>query len=250
MNDFSDALVKGAVEGLKEIGKDVVKGAVTLGRKQVGKLSVDFEYGFKDFLKRNYKRLSRVKTLLNPTEPVAIEATYVSPNFSLQDRYFSEPEFLSFVSQEKFVVVTGTGGSGKSIFLKHLFVRHCKEALGRVPLFVELRHINPDVSLLEYMCQQISIVAPAIDNNLFAYALRSGKFILLLDGFDEIDPSYRDKLARQILELSYEFGENDIVLFLTSTTGRSSHTQRPLSVHNERFNTIRFLRKRTRLFLT
>jgi hypothetical protein len=58
----------------------------------------------------------------------------------------------------------------------------------------------------------IAAVAPAIDSELFEYALKAGKFLLLLDGFDEIDSSMRDTLAKQIVELSYEFGENGIIL--------------------------------------
>jgi hypothetical protein len=34
----------------------------------------------------------------------------------------------------------------------------------------------------------------------------------LLDGFDEVEPSFRDVLAKQIIQLSYEFGGNAIVL--------------------------------------
>jgi hypothetical protein len=212
MNDFGESLIKGAIEGLGELAKEIVKGGAALGRKQVAKLSVDFEFGFKDFLGRNYRRLSRVKTLLNPNLPASLEATYVAPNFRFGSRNLSERQFISLVSKEKFVVVTGIGGSGKSIFLKHLFVRYCNEALGRVPMFVELRQLNAEVSLIDYMAQQISAVAPAIDFELFRYALKVGKFILLLDGFDEVEPAFRDGLAKQIVDLSYEFGENSIVL--------------------------------------
>lgn len=212
MEELSEAVIKGAVEGIKGIASDLVKMGASAGRKQLAKLSVDFEYGFKEFLERNYKRISRVKTLLNPTVPISVETAYVSPSFELDHDELTEDDFISLIAEQRFIVVTGIGGSGKSIFLKHLFVRFCNEALGKVPLFIELRQIKPNETLISYMARQISSVAPTIDHDLFLYALQSGKFVFLLDGFDEVDTATSDELARQIVQLSYEFGKNAIVL--------------------------------------
>jgi hypothetical protein len=79
MDELNSALAKGAIDGLKEIAKEVFRASAAFGKKQVGKLAVDFEYGFKEYLDRNYRRLSLVKTLLNPAVPVSLEATYVAP---------------------------------------------------------------------------------------------------------------------------------------------------------------------------
>jgi hypothetical protein len=212
MDDLNAALAKGAIDGLKEIAKDVLKAGTAFGRKQIGKLAVDFEFGFKEYLDRNYRRLSIVKTLLNPATPVSLEATYVAPSLAIGEKRLTEDQFISRIKKDKFFVITGMGGSGKSIFLKHLFVRHYNEALGRVPIFVELRNVKPETKLIAHMANYIAAVAPAIDSELFEYALKAGKFLLLLDGFDEIDSSMRDTLAKQIVELSYEFGENGIIL--------------------------------------
>jgi hypothetical protein len=139
MDDLNAAIAKGAIDGLKEIAKDVLKAGTSFGRKQIGKLAVDFEFGFKEYLDRNYKRLSVVKTLLNPTTPVSLEASYVPPSLAIGEKQLTEDQFIARIKRDKFFVITGMGGSGKSIFLKHLFVRHYNEALGRVPIFVELR---------------------------------------------------------------------------------------------------------------
>jgi len=37
------------------------------------------------------------------------------------------------------------------------------------------------------------------------YAFRSGKFVLLLDGLDELAHTLRDECCRQILEITYKF---------------------------------------------
>ena len=123
MNEFNDALVKGAIDGLKEIAKDVVKGAVALGRKQIGRLAVDFEYGFKDYLDRNYKRLSRIKTLLNPSEPIALEVTYVSPTFSLLEQRLAEKSVHQLCVKRKVRRYHRNWWFGKIDFSKAFIVR-------------------------------------------------------------------------------------------------------------------------------
>jgi hypothetical protein len=144
VEDINAELAKGAIEGLKDIAKELLKGGAAFGKDKLAKLSVDFEFGFKEYLDRNLKRLSQVKTLLNPNSPVSLEATYVAPNLELENENIEEGEFIPRLRTDKFFVITGLGGSGKSIFLKHLFIRHYNEALGRIPTFIELRQVKPD----------------------------------------------------------------------------------------------------------
>ena len=213
MSDLNEMLVKGAIDGLKDIVKDILKSTAQVGRKELAKLLIDFEVGFKGFLDRNHKRLFRIKTLLNPANPVPLESTFVSPNLKFGGKVLSEKDFMLRLVEDKFIVITGIGGSGKSVFLKHLFLRFYTEKLGRVPFFVELRNLKPETKLVDYMFSQLSIVsAKVIDKEIFHYALKAGKFVFLLDGFDEVEPSLRDSLAQQILDLTYEFSENSLIL--------------------------------------
>jgi hypothetical protein len=162
MNDLNEMLVKGAIDGLKDIVKDILKSATQIGQKELAKLLIDFEVGFKGFLDRNYKRLFRVKTLLNPANPVPLEATFVSPNLKFDTKVLSENDFISRLIEDKFIVITGIGGSGKSVFLKHLFLRFYAEKLGRVPFFIELRNLKPETRLIDYMFSQLSAVSTKV----------------------------------------------------------------------------------------
>jgi hypothetical protein len=230
--ELGKLIVKGAAETLKEITKEVLSATVRFGKQKFAKISVDFEYGFRQHLDRSFEKLSKVKTLLNPNSPASLESIYVAPNLKLGVAEFTESRFLSLIPQNKFFVITGIGGSGKSIFLRHLFVRYYNEALGRVPIFVELRRLKPNVDLVSQLANQISTVSPVINPELFEYALRAGKFILLLDGFDEVDPSFKDNLAQQIVDLSYKYGDNAIVM--------TSRPDGPFSSWNE-FNIAELL---------
>jgi hypothetical protein len=175
MSELNEMLVKGAIDGLKDIVKDILKSTAQIGRKELAKLLIDFELGFKGFLDRNYKRLFRIKTLLNPANPVSLETTFVSPNLKFDGKVLSEKDFISRLIEDKFIVITGIGGSGKSVFLKHLFIRFYTEKLGRVPFFVELRNLKPETKLVDYMFTQLTTVSTkVIDKEIFYYALKAG----------------------------------------------------------------------------
>jgi len=194
--------------------KDATSFLAQSGRKGLDKLSVDLEVGFKKYLDRNYKKLSSIKTLLNPSQSIKIESTYVSPNLLIADKKYNEDQFLSFMEDSSFVAVTAVGGAGKSVFLKHIFIRYYNESRGRIPVFVELRNMPKDGNLIEFIRSHIFAISPRFDEELFLYALGSGKFLFLLDGFDEIDPLYRQEVSKQLLGLTYKFDDN---LYLISS---------------------------------
>ena len=50
MTELSDSVAKGAIEVAVELGKDFLKGVVSLGRKEVEKSAVDLSLGFGKFL--------------------------------------------------------------------------------------------------------------------------------------------------------------------------------------------------------
>ncbi len=44
------------------------------------------------------------------------------------------------------------------------------------------------------------------------YALREGKFIIFMDGLDEVDHTVRDNVCREILSLSYQYEATSFVV--------------------------------------
>jgi len=197
---------------LPQLAKDLVSYAKQLGAKELGRASVDLETGFKRFLDRNLRQYSRIKTLINPGSPTPLDSAFESPNLNIDNELFTEDQFLSFIDTEQFAVIVGTGGSGKSVFLKHLFIRYFNEPRGRIPLLVELRNISSGQTILQHIQGLLKSVSPAFSDDMLEYALRSGKFALLFDGFDEIDYADRKTVAEQIIGITYSYGDNLLIL--------------------------------------
>ena len=88
-------------------------------------------------------------------------------------------------------ILIGSGGCGKSLMLQHLFLKAADEYFksGVLPIFLELRHIKQSDEILDYLVEMVNSKDEKFDEKAAEKLLSSGKCQLLLDGFDEIDPS-------------------------------------------------------------
>jgi len=88
-------------------------------------------------------------------------------------------------------VLIGSGGCGKSLMLQYLFLKAADEysKTGILPIFLELRYVTQSDEILDYLVETVKSKDEKFDDKAAKKLLVSGKCQLLLDGFDEIDPS-------------------------------------------------------------
>lgn len=206
----ADALNKVANNLLKDIA-DATKGAA---RKSLGKLQAEFGVGFAKYVERNRRRCGLVKTLLHRIDPIPIENAYVDPALQVGKKIIDGSRFSESLDQLKSVVVVGTGGSGKSVFIKHLFLSLCDNPFGKIPVFIELRDLNQksDKDLFNHIYLQWSELIPSFTTEALESGFRAGKFYLLLDGLDEVDRKLRDNISKQIMDLTYKYSACPLVI--------------------------------------
>jgi len=111
------------------------------------------------------------------------------------------------------IVIKGIAGQGKSIFLRHLFIREFE--LGqRIPVFIELRKIQEGESLLDHIARFLDVLDLGIDPRLSRILARSGKLIFFLDAYDEVPEIQKQ---RTLNELEYLVGSSPGSQFLVTT---------------------------------
>ncbi len=99
------------------------------------------------------------------------------------------------------IVIKGIAGQGKSIFLRHLCAREFETGI-RIPVFIELRRIQANETVLEHINRFLDILDLPIDEDLFKILSKSGKFIFFFDGFDEIPDDLRLSIINELEYLS------------------------------------------------
>lgn len=98
--------------------------------------------------------------------------------------------------------------------MKSLFLDLVNEGYKKIPIFVELRDLNTAEapSLKFHILSRMNGLLPEFTEEIFEYSLLSGAFVILLDGFDEIDYDSILRYEKEILAFTMKYGSNDIVV--------------------------------------
>ena len=95
----------------------------------------------------------------------------------------------SFQEERRFIVLSGTGGMGKSMMMTHFMldtIGKNKES-GKVPVFVVLRDYNPaSGDLMDFIFEELKRHDMSLHLSDLVELLQSGKGVILFDGLDEI----------------------------------------------------------------
>lgn len=158
------------------------------------------------YLNRRLLTVMRTKTLLDGQQH-SLSAVYVP--MRLKKARGKSPSHRGSLStlrgQPSPTVLVGTGGLGKTTFLKATFVEAVKG--GEIPIFLELRHLVPhglSVSLEEALAEEVFPGHPtALD---FVKRLMSEpNVVVLLDGLDEVPQDLRFYFANNIQRLAEKY---------------------------------------------
>lgn len=171
--------------------------------------------GLPDYIDANYSRCETIRTLLKRDSPTQLDRVYQEHTFSSDGRSFSEEElYTSIGSTLERTVVSGGAGSGKSVFLKRLFIKSIEHGHTYYPVFFEFRSMRSDVkvSLLDYIYESIAQFSPSFTRKQFNYGLRSGIFYLMLDALDEAPADIRGALIDEIDGISKKFMKCPLVI--------------------------------------
>lgn len=192
----------------------IVRSIKSLGADLSAKTQVILETCFTEYTTRCYERYSKTKTILYRERPVELKKYYVRTDLESGGISIRDSTFMANLHKTKRAVISGTAGSGKSTFCKSVFIDSIEKKEGIFPVFLELRHINQEneVMLFDFITSSLSKIERSFTTKHLDYALKSGKILLILDGFDEIDVSKREKVEKDLLEISNKYHKLSIIV--------------------------------------
>lgn len=109
------------------------------------------------------------------------------------------------------IVLEGTVGQGKSIFMRYLTYQEAIKG-EKVPIFYELRRLTEQQTLESAITTAISNWIPLFKKDNFTSVADSGQLVLFLDGFDEVPQENVNRLINEIEGWRERYPEMQIVI--------------------------------------
>lgn len=199
---------------LKKYADPILKKAKEISNDEFNKFAIEFSFAFSKYLDHAYEKYSKVKTVLYRTEPKNLYDFFEFPMLRYERQELSGENIDSILNISNFLIITGTGGVGKSTFMKHLFLSAVQEK-EFIPIFLELKNLNttpPDFHLTDFIFSQLENLGVSFDRKYLDYALNSGCFLFLMDGYDEILTDKKDAFYNELMGFCDKYSENCFVL--------------------------------------
>jgi len=200
---------------LEKYAEPIVKGIAKLSKNEWEKFKIDFDVTFFRYLKKSYEKYSKIKTILCRTEPKYIYDFFECPSISKGTTIVFEPlNVNSILEVSNFVIIQGTGGIGKSILMKHLFISELSNK-DLIPIFIELKDlngINDEYTISKLIFEKLINLGSTLKEEYLGYALESGCFLFLFDGYDEIITDKKDEFYKKLDEFCDKYTKNYFII--------------------------------------
>ncbi len=167
---------------------------------------------FGGYLPRLLRRVSGVPTIVFPQQTLPLPDIYEP--LLLEEKHSGKWVDVDEIRQDgaRTYIIDGAG-MGKSMFARHLMLTELIRE-DRIPLLLELRRIRPEDGLIEALAHELDDLDKTFDRDTLLRLLSIGRFLIVLDGLDELPAARRHEISRDVEELAIK-AEN-CALILTS----------------------------------
>lgn len=171
---------------------------------------------FEKYLNKTRDKNIKIKTLIYRREPVDLYSFYECVGVKCRDKIIDTHTIKNITSLSNKVIITGTGGIGKSILLKHLFLNSIIET-ENIPVLLELRSLNAlmkknDFDLARALYENLVNNGFELEYQFYEYSLQKGAYIFLLDGYDELNRDSAHVVAQSIKNMSDKYSNNTFII--------------------------------------
>ena len=196
--------IKGAWEKVKKIFNDLD-----------AREAIRYQTAYESYLQNTSHKNSKIKTIIYRRAPKDLYSFYECIGVLFNGKTYSTEKITNLFELGNKIIVTGTGGVGKSILFKHLFLNTIVET-GYIPVLIELRSFNilelKDISLYQSIYKNLCDNGFELSEDYFEYSMKEGGYIIFLDGYDEVTRDKLDKITSEIKSLAEKYNNNKFYL--------------------------------------
>lgn len=188
----------------------------------------DIDY-FRIYVNDAIDYYSAKKTLLYAEKPRPFDQLYICNDLryhyqrtthigeSYSKNTISNGTVEQLENESKYIIIQGTGGIGKSMYLTHLFLNSAANYgnTHRLPIFVSLKDYRENTAnIIELISNTVHEFDEVVPRSAIIQKLESKKAVLLLDGLDEIQSALRDSFNKDLEAFIKSYPGNPV--FITS----------------------------------
>ncbi|MFS9449659.1 NACHT domain-containing protein [Streptococcus cristatus] len=186
------------------------------------KFETGFNKSFTSYFEGSFKRVKNIPFVLSGTNNIDLlsifQPTYLKSETGDVRCYTADLDNILKESDNAWIY--GYGGIGKSTMLKYFFLKEIEKATSnndqRIPIYIELRKYNFDSKkrrgFLNFIYEEAKVLGFDLEFKYFEYMAEKGRFIFLLDAFDEIASNIMEQAATEIEELATKYSNNPILV--------------------------------------
>ncbi len=175
-------------------------------------ISYFLDSGLSDYVDCTFNKYSLTKTFLYRNDKVNFYDIYFPVSLRIKNEKKKIENLTELFENSSFVTIIGNAGSGKTMLMKHFFLKSVKTSF-KIPIVFELRVLNESQGTFE------DIIFKTISNNklspnkkILERLLSSGEFIFLLDGFDEIYSNHKERITFEIDNFIDKYSNNNFLI--------------------------------------
>ena len=220
MNEFINfsEIYSGVITELAKVtGKKLYGYCEKFITDSIEKNKIDSGDAFIDYLEYSSDRYFKVKTLIYRYEGENLYNFYVPAKVLRKGRRekIDSSNIHNLLDIGNKLIITGTGGIGKTLMLKYLFLETIKNT-SYVPVFIELRNLNDfgkdDINLERFIYDELVKFRLKLNQKFFEYSLEIGCYVMLFDGLDELKSEIADVVIKSILDISTKYPDNSYIV--------------------------------------
>ncbi len=171
-----------------------------------------FEIGISEYLHSQSEKYYFTNTFIHRSEKVRFYDIYYPIKATYKELTTDFEKFDEVLENYNNITIIGSAGSGKTTLTRHIFL-HSIKTTKKIPILIELRYLNDYNGNFEKLISEKvlnSNIKPSDDT--FIRSLKSGLFLFLLDGYDEIFSTKKQELNRQIEQFVDNYSKNNFII--------------------------------------
>ena len=170
------------------------------------------ESGLSDYLRVQTEKYYLTNDFLHPTEKVKFKDSYFPLKATYKELETNFDDINEVFGNYQNITLVGYAGSGKTTLLRHIFFKIISQK-NKIPIVIELRSLNDYKGTFEdIVIEKVTKLRLEPTADLFRRTLSSGKYVFLLDGFDEIFSSKKSEINHQLDLFIDAYPENNFLI--------------------------------------